>query len=220
MRRWGTIAALAAIAAGGAWFPAAAGTIQTCLAVDAAAMKAGRSVYVLSSEFTIYDPSSRDAAAKEWAKYAAGKGYEPMGCDANTYKAEAAAVPPDTKVISSNWKPSQQAVLAGALAIKSGRRNYRNGSACIQNVQQAVENKCDYPVKIGFCFAEQNAGSGDTFDKTCQRQKFGMTAALAPNQQTPIGTYHYVYYFACETPAQPENMYFDGTSITGVCSAP
>jgi hypothetical protein len=217
---WARVAAASVLATGAISTSAEAGTIQTCLALNSDALKSGHPVYMVSSEFTIYDPSSRDAAAKEWTQYAASRGFEPMGCDANTYKAEVAAIPRDTKIVNSNWKPSQGAVLAGANAIKSGKRNFRNASACIQNVQQAVENKCDYPVKIGFCFAEQNAGSGDTFDKTCQRQKFGLTAVLAPNQQTTIGTYRYVYYFACENPAEPQNMYFDGSSITGVCSAP
>ena len=217
---WAGVTAAGILAAGAISTPAEAGTIQTCLALNSDALKSGHPVYMVSSEFTIYDPSSRDAAAREWSQFAASKGFEPMGCDANSYKAEVAAIPKDTKVINSNWKPSQSAVMAGANAIKSGKRNYRNASLCIQNVQGAVANKCDYAVKIGFCFAEQNAGIGDTFDKTCQRQKFGYTDVLAPNQQTTIGTYHYVYYFACETPAEPQNMYFDGNGITGVCSAP
>jgi hypothetical protein len=44
---------------------ARAETLATCVAVDQGAMKAGRSVYLLSSDFTLYDPASRDAATAE-----------------------------------------------------------------------------------------------------------------------------------------------------------
>ena len=203
-----------------AWAGAKAETLATCVAVDETAMKAGRSIYLLSSEFTIYDPASRDAAVAEWAKYAKGRGFESVGCDPNPYRDEVAALPADTKVIDSKWKPSRDAIMAGADAIKSGKRNYRNASSCVQNVKGAVQNKCGYPVEIGFCFAEANAGSGDTFDKTCQAQNFGTTGVLPPNQQANIGTYRYVYFFACEAPAAPQNMSFDGNGIIGVCSAP
>lgn len=199
---------------------AQAETLATCVAVDQAAMKAGRSVYLLSSEFTIYDPASRDAATAEWAKYASGRGFESVGCDPSSYHDEVAALPADTKVIDSKWKPSRDAIMAGADAIKSGKRNYRNASSCVQNVKGAVQNKCGYPVQVGFCFAEANAGSGDTFDKTCQAQNFGTTGVLPPNQEADIGTYHYVYFFACEAPAAPRHMSFDGKGIIGVCSAP
>jgi hypothetical protein len=198
----------------------AAVTQQTCVAVNAAEMKAGHSVYMLSAEFTVYDPSSRDAATTEWTKYATGRGFESMGCDSNTYKNEAAAVPPDTKIISSGWKPTRNAVMAGADQIKSGKRNYRNASLCVQNVANAIQNKCEYAVKVGFCFGELNSGSGDTFDKTCQRQKFGLTKTLAPSEQSALGIYHYVYFFACELPSEPQNMFFDGSAVTGVCAAP
>ena len=110
--------------------------------------------------------------------------------------------------------------MAGADQIKSGKRNYRNASTCVQNIADAIQNKCDYAVKVGFCFGEQNSGTGDTFDKTCQRQKFGLTNTLAPSEQTSLGIYHYVYFFACELPSEPQNMYFDGKAITGVCAAP
>jgi hypothetical protein len=193
---------------------------ETCVAIDQAEMKAGRSVYLLSSEFTIVDPASRDAAGTEWTKYATGRGFDSVGCDPNSYHDEVAGLPPDTKVVASNWKPSRGAIMAGADAIKSGKRNFRNGSSCVQNIKEAVQNKCEYPVKIGFCFAEANAGSGDTFDKTCQAQNFGTTEALPPNQEAHIGIYHYVYFFACEAPAAPQSMLFDGSGITGVCSAP
>ncbi len=199
---------------------AEAASLGTCVAIDPAAMKAGKSVYLLSSEFTIYDPASRDAAVSEWTKYATSRGFESMGCDPNSYHDEVAGLPPDTKVVASNWKPSRDAIMAGADAIKSGKRNFRNASSCVQNIKQAVQNKCDYPVRIGFCFAEANAGSGDTFDKTCQAQNFGITDVLPPNQEAQIGIYRYVYFFACEAPASPQSMAFDGSGITGVCSAP
>jgi len=198
----------------------AAATLATCVAIDQAEMKAGRSVYLLSSEFTVYDPAGRDAATTEWSKYASGRGFDSVGCDPNSYHDEVAALPPDTKVVNSKWKPSRDAVMAGADAIKSGKRNFRNASSCVSNIKEAVQNKCGYPVLIGFCFAEANAGSGDTFDKTCQAQNFGTTGVVPPNEQTHIGIYHYVYFFACEAPAAPRNMFFDGNGITGVCSAP
>ena len=85
---------------------AEAASLGTCVAIDPAAMKAGKSVYLLSSEFTIYDPASRDAAVSEWTKYATSRGFESMGCDPNSYHDEVAGLPPDTKVVASNWKPS------------------------------------------------------------------------------------------------------------------
>jgi hypothetical protein len=199
---------------------AEATTLETCVAIDQAQMKAGKSVYLLSSEFPIVDPASRDAAVSEWTKYATGRGFDSVGCDPNSYHDEVAGLPPDTKVVASNWKPSRGAIMAGADAIKSGKRDFRNASSCVQNVKEAVQNKCEYPVKVGFCFAEANAGNGDTFDKTCQAQNFGTTDVLPPNQEAHIGTYHYMYFFACEAPAVPQNMLFDGSGITGVCSAP
>ena len=199
---------------------ARAETLATCVALDRGAMKVGRSVYLLSSDFTIYDPAGRDAATAEWTKYASGRGFDSMGCDPNSYHDEVAALPPDTKIVNSNWKPSRNATMAGADAIKAGKRNFRNASSCVQNINEAVRNACGYAVQIGFCFAEANAGSGDTFDKTCQAQNFGTTGVLPPNQQAKIGTYHYVYFFACEAPATPQHMLFDGNGITGVCSAP
>jgi hypothetical protein len=211
---------IAIVACGIGGSASAATSLETCVAVNAAEMKAGHSVYMLSAEFTVYDPSSRDAATAEWTKYATSRGFDSMGCDSNSYKIEVAAVPQDTKIISSNWKPSRNAVMAGADQIKSGKRNYRNASTCVQNIANAIQNKCDYPVKVGFCFGEQNSGVGDTFDKTCQRQKFALTATLAPNEQSALGIYHYVYFFACELPSEPQNMFFDGSAITGVCTAP
>jgi hypothetical protein len=64
------------------------------------------------------------------------------------------------------------------------------------------------------------SGNGDSFDKTCTAQKFGMLAALAAGASEKLGTYHYMYYFACEAPAKPTALTFEGSTVSGVCSAP
>jgi hypothetical protein len=193
---------------------------QVCIALNQTELQAGHSVYLFSSEFGVVDPASRDAALQEWEKYAESRGFESTGCDPRGYKEELAALPGDAKVLSSDWKPSRDAVLAGALAISAGKRNFRNASACVQNISEAIANHCEYPVKVGFCFGDTMSGSGDAFDKTCRAQNFGTTQMLAAGAEEKVGTYHYVYYFACEAPAEPQHMYFDGNGVSGVCSAP
>ena len=198
--------------------PAAAETYTaTCIALNPDHLEAG---YLVSAEFPIYDPQVRDLATKEWTAFAASRGFESMGCDQHTYKDEVAALPADSKIVSTGWKPAHDTLLAGLTAIKSGKRNYRNGSDCVHSATEAITNNCEFPVSIAYCFRDTMSGSGDSFDKTCTSQKFGVLASLAAGASEKLGTYHYVFYFACEAPAQPSALTFEGNSVSGVCSAP
>jgi hypothetical protein len=211
---WFALIALCAFAGGAHADP------QTCIALDTAQLKAGKTIYLFSGTFTVADPQGHDAALQEWTQYATSRGFESMGCDPREYKDEVAGVPPDAKVISSGWTPSQAAIHAGSLAFKAGKRNFRNASACVQNVPETLLNKCEYPVKIAFCFEDPMSGSGSTFDKTCSTQNFGITAPLSPGGQEQVGTYKYIYFFACEAPAAPTALRFQQKALTGVCLAP
>ena len=198
--------------------PAAAETYTaTCIALNTEHLEAG---YLISSEFPIYDPQVRDLATKDWSAFAASRGFESMGCDQHTYKDEVAALPKDSKIISTGWKPGHDTLIAGLTAIKSGKRNYRNGSECVHSATEAITNNCEFPVSVAYCFRDQMSGNGDSFDKTCTAQKFGTLASLAAGASQKLGTYHYMYYFACESPAQPTALNFDGNVVSGICSTP
>jgi hypothetical protein len=190
---------------------------ETCVALDSVHPEGG---YLFSAEFSTVDPQARELATQEWERYANFRGFESMGCDQRTYKEEAAGLPADSKIVNTGWKPSREALLAGALAIKSGKRNYRNGSDCLHTENEAIVNTCEYPVSVAYCFRDPMSGNGNSFDKTCTAQKFGTLLSLAAGTAEKVGTYHYVYYFACETPALPTGLSFDGNTVTGVCNAP
>jgi hypothetical protein len=198
--------------------PAAADTYTaTCIALNTEHLEAG---YLVSAEFPVYDPQVRDLATKDWSAFAASRGFESMGCDQHTYKEEIAALPADSKIVNTGWKPGHDTLLAGLNAIKSGKRNFRNGSDCVHSATEAITNNCGFPVSVAYCFRDTMSGNGDSFDKTCTAQKFGTLAALAAGASEKLGTYHYMYYFACEAPALPTALAFDGNVVSGVCSAP
>ena len=210
------VAAVVVLVAGVA--PAAAETYTaTCIALNTEHLEAG---YLISSEFPIYDPQVRDLATKDWSAFAASRGFESMGCDQHTYKDEVAALPKDSKIISTGWKPGHDTLIAGLTAIKSGKRNFRNGSECVHSATEAITNNCEFPVSVAYCFRDQMSGNGDSFDKTCTAQKFGTLASLAAGASQKLGTYHYMYYFACESPALPTALNFDGNVVSGICSTP
>jgi hypothetical protein len=209
-------AAVAFCAFGGA----ASADPQTCIALKTTELKTGKTIYLFSGTFAVADPQGHEAALQEWTQYATSRGFESMGCDPRNYKDELAGVPPDANVVSSGWVPSQAAIHAGSIAFNAGKRNYANASACVQNVPEQLLNKCEYPVKIAFCFQDPMSGSGNTFDKTCSTQNFGITAQLPAGEHEQVGTYKFIYFFACQAPAAPTALRFQQNALTGVCLAP
>ncbi|MBV8799863.1 MAG: hypothetical protein JO208_08665 [Alphaproteobacteria bacterium] len=196
---------------------AAAAEPQTCIAINEARLDAG---YLFSAEFEVVDPQARDLAAREWEQFAQTKGFESVGCDSQHLADESAALPHDAKIIRSGWVPSHDALFAGNKGMASGKRSYRSGTECLQVTNGGLLNKCGYPVSVAYCFQEPLSGAGSSYDKTCAVQKFGNLLSLAAGATGELGTFQHVFYFACENPAAPVGMQFDGNGVSGVCTAP